>query len=138
MKAIIRIRGQVRLDRKMEETLNRLNLRKKYSCIVINPNAVQLGMIKKIKDFVAFGDINKETFEKLIEFRGKVIDKTKKIDSKKIVAELEKNGKYKELNLIPFFRLHPPRGGIDTKEQFPVGVLGDHKDKINDLIKRML
>ena len=39
-----------------------------------------------------------------------------------------------------FFKLHPPRGGIDSKKHFGVdrGVLGDNKDKINDLIKRML
>ena len=37
-----------------------------------------------------------------------------------------------------FFRLHPPRGGIKSKIHFPKGVLGDNKEKINDLIKRML
>ena len=43
-----------------------------------------------------------------------------------------------ELNMKPFFRLHPPRGGINAKIHFPKGVLGNNKEKINDLIKRML
>ena len=39
-----------------------------------------------------------------------------------------------------FFRLHPPRKGIDSKKGFGVGkgVLGNHGDKINELIGRML
>jgi glycosyltransferase involved in cell wall biosynthesis len=48
--------------------------------------------------------------------------------------------KYEELNLKPFFSLHPPRKGINSKKHFGVkkGVLGDNKEQINDLIKRML
>jgi hypothetical protein len=74
----------------------------------------------------------------LIEKRGQLINKEKKIDIKKIVEELEKGKKYEELNLKPFFRLHPPRKGIKSKLHFPKGVLGDNKEKINDLVKRML
>ncbi|KKL95423.1 hypothetical protein LCGC14_1854700, partial [marine sediment metagenome] len=43
-----------------------------------------------------------------------------------------------KLNLKPFFRLHPPRKGIKSKLHFPKGVLGDNKEKINDLVLRML
>ncbi len=137
---IIRIRGQVGLDRKRKETLNRLRLRRKYSCIVIMPSKEQLGMLEKIRNFVAFGEIKNNIFEKLIEKRGQKIDKEKKIDAKKIVEELEKGKKYEDLNLKPFFRLHPPRKGIDTKFHFgkKKGVLGNNKEKINELIKRML
>lgn len=115
MIVVIRISGEVGLNKEIVETLKRLRLRKKYSCIVIDkPTSVQLGMIKRVKDFVAFGEINEETHKKLVEARGKK-DK-------------------------PYFRLHPPRGGIDSKKHFGVkkGVLGDNKDKINDLIARML
>ena len=52
----------------------------------------------------------------------------------------EHNVKYEEVNVKPFFRLHPPRKGIESKKHFGVGkgVLGNHKDKINKLIERML
>jgi len=113
MKAIIRITGDVHLSRDMRETFNRLKLRRKYSCIVLNPNAEQKGMIDKIKDFIAFGEINDETLKKLKEKRGNKTNPN-------------------------FFRLHPPRGGIKTKFHFPKGVLGNHGEKINDLIERML
>jgi len=117
MICIIRIRGRVGLKKEINETLNRLRLRRKYTCVVLEGNKVQLGMIKKVKDFIAFGEINEETHKKLIEKRGK---------------------KDKEGKLKPFFRLHPPRKGINSKLYFPKGVLGDNKEKINDLVERML
>jgi large subunit ribosomal protein L30 len=138
MICVIRIHGRVKLKKEIVETLNRLRLGRKYSCIVLNPTKEKLGMINKLKNFIAFGEINKETFEKLIESRGQRIDKKKKIDSKKIIEELEKGKSYEELNLKPFFRLHPPRKGIKSKIHFPKGVLGDNKEKINELVKRML
>ena len=126
------------MDRDVAETLSRLRMRRKYACVVLNPNKEQEGMIKKVKDLVAFGEINKETLEKLVEKRGHLIDKKKKIDVKKVVEQLETGKKPKELNLKPFFRLHPARGGINTKIHFPKGVLGNNGKKINDLVLRML
>ncbi len=111
--ATIRITGDVGLRKDVAETLYRLKLRRKYSCVVLeNPSKEQLGMVKKVRDFVAYGDIDEKTYKKLVDKR-----KTKIKD---------------------FFRLHPPRGGIKTKLHFPKGVLGDHKEKINELIERML
>lgn len=136
----IRIHGDVNLKKDVRETLNRLRLRRKYSCIVVKGTKEQVGMIKSLKDYIAFGEIKKEDFIKLVEARGKLTDKTKKIDFKKISEEITNGKKYEELNLKPFFRLHPPRGGIDSKKHFGVnkGVLGDNKDKINELLGRML
>ena len=138
MICVIRIHGRVGLRKEVVNSLNRLRLRKKYSCIVINPTKEQTGMINKLRDFVAFGEINEKTFEKLIEKRGQIIDKKKKINPKRVSEELEKGEKYQDLNLKPFFRLHPPRRGIKSKLHFPEGVLGDNKEKINNLIERML
>ena len=139
MICIIRIVGRVNLNGDVKETLQRLRLGKKYSCVVlVNPNKEQTGMIKKLRDYVAFGEINRDVFEKLINIRGQKINKKNKTDSKKIVEEIEKGKAYESLNLKPFFRLHPPRGGIKSKVHFPKGVLGDNKEHINKLIERML
>ncbi len=115
--AVIRITGQVGLKKEIIETLYRLRLRKKYVCVLIEPTKENLGMVKKLRDFVAFGEISEETQKELIKKRGKK----------------NKDGKLKQ-----FFRLHPPRKGINSKLHFPKGVLGNNKDKINDLIMRML
>lgn len=138
MICIIRIRGRVKLDRDVEETFKRLHLGKKYSCVVIHDTKEQAGMIKRLRNLVAFGHIDRETFEKLIMHRGQRTEKEKKVDAKKAVEELEKGKKYEDLGLKPFFRLHPPRGGINSKLHFPKGVLGDNKEKINQLLLRML
>jgi large subunit ribosomal protein L30 len=117
MIAVIRIKGQVKIRKVVTETLNRLGLKKKYSCILIEkPKAEEMGMIEKVRDFVAFGEISPETHKKLVEARGK-FTKSK-----------------------THFRLHPPRKGIESKKHFGVGkgVLGDNGNKINDLIERML
>ena len=126
------------MDRNVGETLSRLRMRRKYSCVVLNPNKVQEGMIKKVKDLVAFGTISKDTLEKLIEKRGQPIDKKKKVDAKRVVEELEKGKDFSDVGLKPFFRLHPPRKGINSKLHFPKGVLGNNGSKINDLVLRML
>jgi len=139
MICIIRIKGRVKIDWDVKETLERLRLGKKYTCVVlVNPNREQEGMIKKLRNFVAFGNISKEVLEKLIDTRGQKIDEKKKLDPRKIVEELEKGKTYESLNLKPFFRLHPPRRGIQSKQHFPKGVLGDNGEKINDLVLRML
>ena len=116
MIAIIRIRGQIGINKDVKETLFRLRLRRKYVCVIIEPTKENLGMIKKIRNFVSYGEISKENYEKLVDKRGKK----------------DKDGKLK-----PFFRLHPPRGGAETKLHYPKGLLGENKE-IDKLIEKML
>lgn len=138
MKCIIRIRGNVGLDRKIIETLKRLNLNKKYSCIFLNSTKIEEGMIKKVSDYVAFGDVDNAIVQKMLEKRGKMADKSKKIDAKLIVEKIAKGSTMKKEGLIPYIGLHPPRGGIKTKLSYPKGVLGNHRENIIKLIERML
>ena len=114
--AIIRIAGGVKVPKDIKNALYRLRLRRKYACVVVKPTKDILGMIKKVKYYVAYGEIDKETYDKLVKARGKKVD-----------------GKLK-----PFFRLHPPRKGIKSKLQYPKGVLSNNKKDINKLIERML
>ena len=106
----------VKVSKDIEDTLYRLRLRKKYACVVVKPTKEILGMLKQVKYYVAYGEIDKETYDKLVKARGKKV-----------------NGKLK-----PFFSLHPPRKGIKSKLQYPKGVLGNNKKDINKLIERML
>jgi len=119
MIVVIRIKGRVGLSYNLNETLNRLRIRKKYTCVVIKGTPEEMGMIDKLRDCVAYGQIKDDVYKELVKLRGKK----------------DKDGKLK-----PFFRLHPPRKGIDSKKHFGVakGVLGDNGDKINDLVLRML
>ena len=56
---------------KTRETFNRLKLRRKYAALVLKPTKEQEGMINKVRDFVAFGEINEDVLKKLKEKRGK-------------------------------------------------------------------
>ena len=133
MIAVIRISGCVGVRREIVETLNRLRLRRKYSCIVFEQTKEKMGMVKKVKDFVAYGEINNETLQELIKKRGKKSEQVQKSSTSTQSVERGKKSK-------TFFRLHPPRGGIDSKKHFGVrkGVLGNNREEINKLIKRML
>ncbi len=134
--AIIRISGMVKVPKDIENVLYRLKLRRKYSCVVIKPTKDLLGMLNKVKFYVSYGEIDKETLVKLLKERGKKIDK-KEFDAEKTADELIVGKNLKELGFKSFFRLHPPRKGIKSKLQYPKGVLGKNKE-INKLIERML
>ena len=140
MLAIIRIKGKVKIREEIEETLFRLRLRKKYSCTLIDEkDKVKIGMLKKIKDYVAFGEIDKATLTRLIEKRGERQDKREIKEPEKIAEEILKGKNIEELGLKSYFRLAPPRGGLkSSKKQFPRGVLGNHGKEINKLIEKML
>ena len=115
--AVIRIRGQVGLNKDVKETLHRLRIRRKYACAVFDStNETQKKMIESVRNFVSYGEISEETYKKLVDTRGK---------------------KDSEGNLKPFFRLHPPRGGVKTKVHYPRGVLGENKE-MDKLMERML
>ena len=133
---VVRISGLVEMPPAAQESLYRLRLRRKYSATLIKPTRDNLILLGKLRNFVAYGDINKETLKLLIDKRAKSLD-NKKVDSAFIMENLEKKN-LQSLGIKPIFRLHPPRHGIDSKIHFPKGVLGDNKEKINELIRRML
>jgi large subunit ribosomal protein L30 len=127
MIAVIRIHGRVDLSYKINDTLNRLRIHNKLNCVFIDEkDKIKMGMVKAVKDFVMFGEVSKEFVDKVVEARGELLDKTKK--TKKTLE-----------NIKPWIRLHPPRGGFkkSTKLQYPLGILGKHKD-ISKLMEKML
>jgi large subunit ribosomal protein L30 len=140
MIAAIRITGMINMPVKVEETMQRLRLRRKYTCVLVRETPEMLGMIEKVRNVIAFGKIDDKTLVELIKARAKKIGDTKaKItDADKIAKEIMAGKKLEELGIKPWFGLHPARGGIETKLHYPRGVLGDHKEKINELIMRML
>ena len=134
----IRISGMVEIPGDVQEALHRMGLRRKYTAVLVQPTPPNMQLIKKVRNTIAYGDINKETLQLLIEKRA-VSKDGKKIDAKKVVEQLDKTDLQSQ-GIKHFFRLHPPRGGIDTKIHFgrKKGVLGDNKEKINELVRKML
>jgi len=138
--AVVRIRGVTGIRYDIDNTLDKLNLYKKNYCIVVPKTAVYMGMIKKVKDYVTWGDIEESTYNTLIEKRakeyiGRVTDKKGKIKYNRFV---EVNNKKIEKN----FRLNSPKKGYGRKgikvSFNSGGALGYRGDKIKDLIMRMV
>jgi large subunit ribosomal protein L30 len=119
--AVILIRGTVRATSETEHTLQILKLRKKNTCVVVERTDSIMGLINKVKDYVAYGTIDDATVKLLQEKRG----------------QKDKDGKIKN-----HFHLSPPRGGFERKgikrtyEQG--GAAGNRRGKISDLIKKMI
>lgn len=121
--AVVRVRGLVRVKKEINYTMELMSLYRKNYCVLIDEK--DFGMIKKVKDYVTYGEIDKETKELLINKKG---EKTKNKEGKEVMKK--------------FFRLNPPKKGFGRrgiKIAFSKrGALGYRAEKINELIKRML
>jgi len=152
--AVIRVRGKTGVNRKINDTLDMMRLYRQNGCVVVPNTPAYRGMLHKAKDYITWGEIDKETFLVLLGKRGKVVGgkpltdeylkNNIKMDMKTFVEEVfsEKANLKSVPGVKPYFKLSPPikgfeRGGI--KRPFAMGgVLGYRKDKINDLIRRMI
>jgi large subunit ribosomal protein L30 len=108
-------------------------------------------MLQKVKDYVAWGDVDSETLSVLLEKRG-MLEGRKRLTSAYVkdrtafddidsLAKAVADGKATLRDvpeLKPVLRLHPPRKGHKgLKKPFPEGVLGFHGRDINELLFTM-
>lgn len=135
---VVRIVGDTQLPTRVAETLFRIRLRRKYTSTLLEDTPENRKLLLKIHSFVAYGTPSEALLEKLLDARG-VMKNKKSFDAKKVISLLQTKG-LAESGLKPFFRLHPPRRGIDSGKPFGTskGVLGDHKEAIDKLVERML
>lgn len=139
MIVVVRIAGQVNISESTKETLSRIKLRKKYSAVLLPDNEGTQKLLRSVRNYISYGKIKTETLAKLLSLRAKPLEAGKKIDAQKLMSEIDKKPMNK-LGIKPFFALHPPRGGIDSKRhagQTVKSVLGEN-EKINELVERML
>lgn len=119
--AVLLVRGLVGVKSDVKDTLFLLRLRKKHVCVIVDNNETNIGMLRKVKDYVTYGEVTDETIKLLETKRGKK----------------DEAGKLK-----PFFELAPPKGGFEKKgikKSFNQGgVLGLRGEKINDLLIKMI
>lgn len=136
---VIRISGMVDVPETVNHLLDNINLRRKYAAILLQETPENIKMLNQIRSFVAYGTITNENLVKLIQLRGERSEKKGKIEAETVAKALDKKS-LREQGMKPFFRLHPPRGGIESKKHFGVGkgILGDNKEHINKLLERML
>ena len=114
--AVIRIRGAPKMSGEMEMTLHHLHLPRRHSCVLTKNSSTTRGMIRKVNNYVAWGEISE--------------DLVKQIESK-----AHKNA------IKSSFGLKSPRKDLARKgiklTAHLKGAVGFHKD-ISKLILRMI
>ena len=151
--ALIRLRSGIRARGEVRDTLAMLRLHRINHLVIVDDTPSYKGMIQKVKDYITWGEIDKETLVKLLRKRGRLIGNRPVTDEyvkEKLGMTIEEfaekvvSGEMKLTdlpNIKPVFRLHPPRGGLKggKKRSFKEGgALGYRGEKINELIERML
>jgi len=151
--AVVRVRGSVGVRGDIADTLKMLRLHRVNHCVIVPNTETYVGMLNKAKDYITYGEIDKDTLVKLILRRGR-LPGNKKLNEEKVkelmdlsVEELAEKIANEEIllkntPLKPVFRLHPPRKGYDKagiKKPFSVGgALGYRGDNINTLLEKMM
>ena len=154
MYAIVRLRGTVNIKPEIKSTLKLLRLHRVNHCVLVDENAYYAGMIQKVKDYVAWGEISSDILELLLSRRGRLeggkrlnedyIQTNTPFSSMKELADAMAEGKLamKDLGAVkikPVFRLHPPRKGHRGIKRTikQGGELGYHGASINELLYKM-
>ncbi len=153
MLAVIRIRGRTGIRYDMDQTTRLLNLTRINHMVIIPSNETYKGMLQKVKDYVTWGEIEKDTLALLLkhrsQFKGRKHYTEEELKEKTgftsydEMAEALISGKviYKDIEgIVPIFRLHPPRGGLEyVRKPYGQGGTGGYRaSEINKLIKRMI
>lgn len=139
MYAVIRIRGGAGTSRKILDTLDMLNLKRKFNCTLVPENESYKGMLRKVQNFVTWGEVDEDTMELLLDRRGSGAE-GQDFDTEKVVKGLKGGETLNELGLKRRMRLTPPSGGFkkSVKKIYPGGEAGYRGDKINELLKKMI
>jgi len=122
--AAVLVRSYIRQSPDVRKTLEMLRLTKTNSVGLFKKNATTLGMLNRVKDFITYGDVDKEIVDMLISKKNPV----------------KRNNKGEEY-ISHVFNLNPPKGGFERKgikKPFTVGGVLGKRTNIKELIKKML
>ena len=152
MYAVVQVRGVVNTNHEIKDTLKMLRLHHVNHCVLVPDTPAYLGMIRKVKDFVAYGEVDAGTLATILRTRGRLTGNEKLTDeyvrAHTPYADIDEfaaalcNGETSFRDLVeikPVLRLHPPRKGYKTiKRTFQQGgALGYYGPQINDLLYKM-
>ena len=149
----IRIRGVSDISHEINDTMGMLRLTRNCHATLVDDRPAYMGMLRKSKDYLTWGEISQESIALLLKKRGRLVG------DKKLTDESAKELGYKSLDDLaealfkveaectnlpkvkPVFRLHPPTKGFKGKIKRSYaagGELGYRGEAINELLKRMM
>lgn len=149
---VVRIRGTVNVPSWAYTTLHLLNLDKRFRATIIPEDPSFVGMLQRVKNYVAWCRADKETVKELIAKRARK-QGYKQVESSDLksmgynsvddLAAAIADGKValSKLELVkPWFALAPPRKGFKRKSKRMYqeqGVLGENQELLS-LVKNMI
>ena len=150
MYAIVRLRGSVNTKPHIKDTLKMLRLHRINHCVVVPESPHYRGMIQKVKDYVAWGEIDEGALASMLEMRGRLSGNRRLTDQvikektacgtiKEFASEVSRgSATLQDAGIKPVFRLHPPRKGHrGTKKTVKEGGELGYHESISDLIWKM-
>ncbi|MDH5448652.1 MAG: 50S ribosomal protein L30 [Candidatus Bathyarchaeota archaeon] len=151
--AVVRVRGVGEASPDIRKTLEIFRLNRNCHMTLLDNRPSFLGMLKKARNFVTWGEITKETILLLLKERGR-LDGNKKLNDEyakkvgyKTLKELAEaiykmETEFRHLpDIKPVFRAHPPKKGYKgkVKKSYAAGgVTGYRGEAINKLIENMI
>ncbi|MCL4314754.1 MAG: 50S ribosomal protein L30 [Candidatus Thermoplasmatota archaeon] len=153
MLAAIRIRGTTGMKPRAAKTAELLRLNRINHMVLVPEGKETEGMLMAAKDYVTWGEIDRETLIMTLRLRS-LLKGRKKLEENDLKERsgaesfeqladmiLEGKLKYREIrDIVPVIRLHPPKGGYEyiRKPYGNGGSLGYRGKEINILIRKML
>lgn len=149
----VRVKGTVNIKPDIRRTLHLLRLTRANHCVLLEEKPSYKGMLQVAKDYITWGEIDKDVLSKLIHLRGKLKgnkditdDYIKSATSYNSIEKLsqaivDNKFKYKDIpDVKPIFRLSPPKKGYEGIKRSFVnkGALGYRRKEINKLLERMI
>lgn len=152
--AIVRVKGLAGTPPEVGDALRKLRLTRRYMAVVYPKNPSTDGMLKVVKEWVTWGEIEESTLKELLLKRGRLVGNkplTEEFIKERFNMSLDEfvkalmEGKlqlHKLDDIIkPVFRLRPPKGGFKKSTKKPLGSdgeLGYRGSEINKLLLKMI
>ncbi|MDQ3884454.1 MAG: 50S ribosomal protein L30 [Thermoproteota archaeon] len=148
---VVRMKGTVNIPQQAKKTLNGLNLDKRFRATIVPESAEYLGMLRRVKEEVAWVKADASIVKELLEKRGRktgykpltkpdLPKEYNNIDELASAIAENKIAMSKIGAIKPWFALNPPKGGFKrkTKTQYAQdGILGEDAE-LAEIVKRML
>ncbi len=153
MLAVIRVRGTTGLTPAARKANELMRLHHINHMVLLNESATLKGMLQSAKDYITWGEIDRETLTEVLKTRAllegrknlteEYLKEKMRIETFSELSQQLIDGKlkYKDIpGIIPVLRMHPPKGGYEyIRIQYnKKGTLGYRGEAINDLILKML
>jgi len=145
---VVNMRGTVNLNADQRKTLEQLHICRRYSATIVPNESAYVGMLRRVKDKVAWCYADAETTRNLLKHRGVVYGSIdypwmKSEDELNKIATQLADGRMKLKDvegLKPWFRLTPPRGGFRRslrRGYAQRGLLGENPE-LPKIVDRMI